>query len=131
MKNLTPTQAYAWLQATPNAVFIDVRMEIEHLYVGRPPHIVHVPWYEYPEFEPNPAHFAAQVLHTVEGDKHRPVLLLCRSAKRTIPAGAVLEAAGFTDVQHVLYGFEGDMDEHFHRNTVNGWRVDGLPWEQM
>jgi rhodanese-related sulfurtransferase len=131
MKNLTPKAAYAWLQATPNAVFVDCRMEIEHLYVGRPPHVVHVPWYEYPEFVPNAAQFAAQVLHATEGDKTRPVLLLCRSAKRTIPAGQVLEAAGFTDVAHVLHGFEGDMDAHFHRSTVNGWRFDGLPWEQM
>lgn len=131
MKNLTPKEAYAWLQATPNAVFIDVRMEIEYLYVGRPHAVVHVPWYEYPDFVPDPARFAAQCLHAVEGDKARPVLLLCRSAKRTIPAGAALEAAGFTQVQHVLHGFEGDMNPQFHRSSVNGWRFDGLPWEQL
>ena len=131
MKELTPIEAYAWLQATPNAVFVDVRMEIEFLYVGRPPDVVHVPWYEYPEFEPNATQFAAQVLHQCEGDKTRPVLLLCRSAKRTIPAGAALIAAGFTDVAHVLHGFEGDMNAQHHRSSVNGWRFDGLPWAQM
>jgi hypothetical protein len=31
----------------------------------------------------------------------------------------------------MLHGFEGDLDEHFHRSTLNGWRFDGLPWEQM
>ena len=56
---------------------------------------------------------------------------LFERAKRTIPAGAALEAAGFTDVQHVLHGFEGDMNAQFHRSTVNGWRFEGLPWEQM
>ena len=131
MKNLLPKAAHAWLQATPNAVFVDCRMEIEHLYVGRPPHVVHVPWYEYPEFEPNPTHFAAQVLHQCEGDKQRPVLLLCRSGVRTIPAGAALEAAGFTSVQHVVHGFEGDMNADDHRSSVNGWRFDELPWVQM
>jgi hypothetical protein len=32
---------------------------------------------------------------------------------------------------NVLHGFEGDLDERFHRGTRNGWRHDGLPWEQM
>ena len=42
-----------------------------------------------------------------------------------------LEAAGFSDIVNVLHGFEGDLDAHFHRSTLNGWRFDGLPWEQM
>ena len=41
-----------------------------------------------------------------------------------------LEAAGFHHVVNVLHGFEGELDEHHHRNSRNGWRVDGLPWEQ-
>ena len=44
---------------------------------------------------------------------------------------SVLEAAGFSDVVNVLHGFEGDLDHGFHRSTINGWRFDGLPWEQM
>mgnify|MGYP003348303774 CR=1 FL=1 len=65
------------------------------------------------------------------GAKDRPLLLICRSGKRTLDAAKALEAAGFTDVQHVLHGFEGELNEHFHRSTLNGWRHDGLPWEQM
>jgi rhodanese-related sulfurtransferase len=65
------------------------------------------------------------------GDKARPVLLICRSGKRTQDAGAALEAAGFTEVVHVVHGFEGDLDDQFKRSTLNGWRHDGLPWEQM
>jgi hypothetical protein len=33
-------------------------------------------------------------------------------------------------VVNVLHGFEGELDESHHRNARNGWRVDGLPWEQ-
>jgi hypothetical protein len=33
-------------------------------------------------------------------------------------------------VYNVIHGFEGDMDESRHRCTKNGWRFDGLPWEQ-
>ena len=106
------------------------RMEIESLYVGRPPGVENIPWYEYPDLTPNPAGFAAAVEREA-GDKSRPVLLICRSGKRTLAAGEALEAAGFTDVAHVVHGFEGDLDEQFKRSTLNGWRYDGLPWEQM
>ncbi len=37
---------------------------------------------------------------------------------------------GFRRVYNVLHGFEGDLDEHHQRGRLNGWRFDGLPWEQ-
>jgi hypothetical protein len=30
----------------------------------------------------------------------------------------------------VLHGFEGELDDHHHRGALNGWRFEGLPWEQ-
>lgn len=131
MKHLTPREAHAYLQQHPGALFVDVRMEIEYLYVGHPPGVVHVPWYEYPEMQPRPAAFVEQVAREAGGDRARPVVLLCRSGKRTVDAGQALEAAGFTEVVNVLHGFEGELDEHFQRGRLNGWRHDGLPWEQL
>ena len=61
---------------------------------------------------------------------HRPVLLICRSGNRSKEAGEPLKRNGFTDVYNVLHGFEGELDEHHRRSTRNGWRHDGLPWEQ-
>lgn len=136
MKHLLPNEAWTWLQnsselpPTQTPLFVDVRMEVESLYVGRPPGVVHVAWYDYPDLKPTPEQFA-QRIEAEAGSKTRPVLLICRSGKRTLDAGLALEAAGFTDVAHVVHGFEGDLDTHFHRSTVNGWRHDGLPWEQM
>jgi rhodanese-related sulfurtransferase len=89
-----------------------------------------VAWYEYPEFTPNLTQFCTQVLAEA-GGKDRPVVLMCRSGQRTIDAGLALEAAGFSDVSHVVHGFEGDLDARFQRSSVNGWRHEGLPWEQM
>lgn len=131
MRHLSPKDAWAFVQARPDALFVDVRMEIEYLYVGHPPGVVNIPWYEYPEFTPDAADFVAQVLRAAKGDTTRPVVLLCRSAKRTLEAGAALEEAGFTDVVNVLEGFEGELDENMHRGTTGGWRFHGLPWEQM
>ena len=130
MQHLLPKEAWAFLQAHDDARLIDVRMEIESMYVGRPPGAINVPWYEYPEFTPNAAAFCDAVLAEVNNKSH-PVLLICRSGQRTLDAAHALEAAGFTQVFNVLHGFEGDLNEHFHRSTLSGWRHDGLPWEQM
>lgn len=130
MKHLTPRQTWELLQQQPQALFLDVRMEIEYLYVGHPPGVVHVPWYEYPEMQPRPEAFVAQVRRE-GGHEDRPVVLICRSGARTVEAGKALEAAGFKDVVNVLHGFEGDLDDHFQRGRLNGWRHDGLPWEQL
>ena len=136
MKHLLPTEAWALLEARraepPETapLFVDVRMEIESLYVGRPPGVVNIPWYEYPDLMPDPARFV-RLVEEEAGSKVRTVLLICRSGKRTVEAGQALEAAGFTDVLNILHGFEGELDEHFKRSTLNGWRFAGLPWEQM
>ena len=129
MKHLTPVAAHAFLQQRPDALLVDCRTEMEFFYVGHPVGAVHIAWHEPPEWEANP-NFAAEVQEEAK-DKTRPVLLICRSGKRTLDAGAALEANGFTEVINVLEGFEGDLDENFHRNTQNGWRVAGLPWEQL
>jgi rhodanese-related sulfurtransferase len=137
MKHLTPREAWQYVQENPDALFVDVRMEVEYLYVGHPPGVVHVPWYEYPDMQARPDAFVAQVRREA-GDAaaakpatERPVVLICRSGKRTVEAGLALEAAGFREVVNVLHGFEGDLDENFHRGRINGWRHAGLPWEQM
>ena len=62
--------------------------------------------------------------------RERPVVLICRSGKRTVDAGLALEAAGFAEVVNVLHGFEGELDDQHHRGSENGWRFEGLPWEQ-
>ena len=130
MKNLQPKEAWTWLQSHPDALFVDVRMEIESLYVGRPPGVVNVPWYEYPDLQPDPRKFADAVAREATG-KQQPVLLICRSGQRTRDAGKALEAAGFSNVQQVVHGFEGELDAHFRRSSLSGWRFEGLPWEQM
>ncbi len=140
MKHLLPTEAWNWLQAETERraaqgleppLFVDVRMEIESLYVGRPPGVVHVAWYEYPDLTADPQAFATAVEREAGGDKTRPVLLICRSGKRTLDAAKALETAGFADVSHVVHGFEGDLSDDFKRSSLNGWRFEGLPWEQM
>ncbi len=127
MKHLTPKEAYDFLKSTPEAVFIDVRSEIEHMFVGHPEGSMLVPWIDGPDWEINPD-FVAHVKKAAS--VNRPVVLICRSGKRSIDAGKALEHAGLKEIYNVLHGFEGDLDDNHHRNSINGWRFDGLPWAQ-
>ncbi|MCK6391668.1 MAG: rhodanese-like domain-containing protein [Azonexus sp.] len=129
MQHLDPLAAHTFLQQTPEAVLIDCRTEIEHMYVGHPVGAEHVAWQEAPDWEIDPE-FAARVKRVVKGDVHRPVLLICRSGHRSLHAADALENAGFTQVINVVEGFEGPLDDDFHRGTQGGWRFRGLPWQQ-
>ena len=127
MEHLTPQQAHELLHLRREAVFIDVRSEMEFLFVGHPDGSILIPWVDAPEWEINP-HFVAHV--KTAASIHRPVVLICRSGRRSVEAGEALERAGLTEIYNVLHGFEGDLDDNYHRNQVNGWRFEGLPWTQ-
>lgn len=99
------------------------------MYVGYPVGAEHIAWQEGPNWAVDPQ-FTSKVKRLLMGDRSRPVLLICRSGQRSVAAGQVLEAAGFSNVVNVLEGFEGERDEHFQRGRLGGWRYHGLPWHQ-
>ena len=125
------------MQENPSAVLIDVRSNMEFLFIGHPVGSVHLAWIDEPEWEPNP-NFAREVRELMLGKvicdhdsgECPPILLICRSGRRSLVAGEVLIEAGFRNVYNVKEGFEGPRDEHHHRSTISGWRFEGLPWEQ-
>jgi rhodanese-related sulfurtransferase len=117
MKHLEPHQAFEFLKQHSEAVLVDCRSEMEYLFVGHPVGAVHVAWNDGPDWAVNP-HFVGQVKKVAS--MNRPIVLICRSGNRSIDAGAALERGGFSEV----------YADH-HRNTLAGWRHDGLPWEQL
>jgi rhodanese-related sulfurtransferase len=127
MQHMTAKQAYEFLQVNPEAILVDVRSEIEHMFVGHPVGSILIPWVDGPEWDINP-NFIAHVKKAAS--LNRPVVLICRSGQRSGDAGLALEKAGFQEVYNVLDGFEGELDEQHHRNYRNGWRFEGLPWVQ-
>ena len=136
IKEITPVEAWDILQSNVNAVVLDVRSTMEFHYVGHPIGAVNVALKEPPAWEADPA-FVDQVrsaLHEVYGadvtEEELTILSLCRSGQRSMTAAQLLEAQGFNHVYNVLEGFEGERDGNNHRNTINGWRVRQLPWEQ-
>ena len=134
--DLTPQQAWQLIQDDPRAILVDIRSSMEFLFVGHPRGAVHVPWIDEPDWTINPD-FVTDIRKLVlggaictEDEGCAPIILICRSGKRSLEAGHVLLEAGFNRVFHVGEGFEGDLDDDHHRSTLGGWRFRGLPWEQ-
>jgi rhodanese-related sulfurtransferase len=109
---------------------------MEFLFVGHPVGAVHIPWIDEPDWDINP-HFVTEVRKLMLGgqscdsdDGCAPVILICRSGKRSREAGRALADAGLKSVYHVDEGFEGELNDQHQRSSVGGWRYHGLPWEQ-
>ncbi len=128
-----PKKAFERLQINQNSILIDVRCEAENKFVGRPVECIFVPWLDDPDWEPNEDEFIAAIKRFI-GDKNnfleREIILICRSGYRSNDAGKCLIEYGFTNVAHIVSGFEGDLDENDQRGNLNGWRHNGMPWLQ-
>ena len=135
LNHLTPVEAYELLEKNAKAVLVDIRSNMEFLFVGHPVGAIHVSWIDEPDWIVNPE-FVREIRKLMLGgiceqdDGCPPVILICRSGKRSIEAGKVLLDAGLKNVCHVDEGFEGDLDHEHHRSSIGGWRYHELPWEQ-
>ncbi|MEY8877193.1 MAG: rhodanese-like domain-containing protein [Leptothrix sp. (in: b-proteobacteria)] len=123
---VSPAQAWALVQAGA-ATLVDVRSNEERHFVGRVPGSVHVAWATGTALTRNPR-FARELEAKVRKDQ--PLLLLCRSGKRSALAAEAAAKAGFTQVFNVLEGFEGELDAAGQRGHADGWRFHQLPWQQ-
>lgn len=135
-KAISPQEAHQLLHDDPQALLVDIRSTMEFLFVGHPVGAVHVPWIDEPDWTVNPD-FVTEIRKLLLGgaictpESHcAPVVLICRSGKRSLEAGKALLDGGLQNVLHVDEGFEGELDDNHHRGTVGGWRFHGLPWEQ-
>lgn len=124
------------LQQNPGAVLVDIRSSMEYLFVGHPVGAVHVAWIDEPDWEVNPD-FVREIRKLMLGglaDEEQqagvPVILICRSGKRSREAGELLLSQGLKNIYHIDEGFEGERDQKYQRSTLGGWRFHGLPWEQ-
>jgi rhodanese-related sulfurtransferase len=136
VQHISATEAYDLIQKEPSTAFIDVRSDMEYLFIGHPAGAVNIPWIDEPDFVINPD-FEREVRKLILGgviasSAHDsvPVVLICRSGNRSEEAGNLLIGHGFKHVYNIVHGFEGELDDDHHRSTIGGWRFDGLPWEQ-
>jgi rhodanese-related sulfurtransferase len=135
VNSISPTDAWALMRSDPGVTLIDVRSDMEFLMIGHPKGAVNVPWIDAPDWVVND-NFVANVRKALlgrvsaKGRRSSPLLLICRSGNRSRDAAELLAGEGLTDINVIAGGFEGPLDDEHHRNTVAGWRFEGLPWEQ-
>lgn len=136
IKEISPQQAWEILEGDPQAVLLDVRTTMEYEYVGHPSNALHIPWMDAPEWTIN-AEFVNKVREALikrtgadQDIESLAILAICRSGKRSQAVAEELVRQGFNNLYNIEDGFEGDLDNNGQRNTINGWRVASLPWEQ-
>ncbi|MFW2373632.1 MAG: rhodanese-like domain-containing protein [Gammaproteobacteria bacterium] len=135
LNEITPQQAMDMLNKDSRALLVDIRSSMEYLFVGHPCGAVHVPWIDEPDWLVNPD-FVKEIRQLLLGgvceqsEGGPPVILICRSGKRSKEAGLALLDAGIQNVFHIDEGFEGELNEQHQRSRLGGWRFRGLPWEQ-
>jgi len=126
---VTPTEAFALLQADAAIRLVDVRTRAERDWVGMvqipAPQHLSVQWNLYPEGHPNPA-FLDELTAVARPDE--VLLFLCRSGVRSKHAARLATEQGYGQCFDILEGFEGNKDADGHRKTVEGWCKAGLPW---
>ena len=126
---VTPSEAFALLQADPAVTLIDVRTNAERDWIGRValPQVQHgaVEWSSWPGGKPNAA-FVEQL--GAQAGPDQVLLFLCRSGVRSRHAATLATEHGYANCFDILEGFEGDRDAEGHRKTVGGWCKAGLPW---
>ncbi len=131
--DITPEESWKLLSDNPDAVLVDCRTDAEWRWVGVPDltslgrNVVFVEWNRGTGGHND--NFIADLIAAGVTPGERPVIFLCRSGNRSIPAAETATAAGIAPSYNMLDGFEGQLDENGHRGS-NGWRALGLPWKQ-
>ena len=128
----------AWqaLEETPTAMLIDVRTEIEWQLIGKPDlatlqkEPLYLQWVTMQGMNEDFLEELQAALNERAVDTQSPLYFMCQSGGRSKMAAMQLTALGYTQCFNIAEGFEGDLDEHQHRNSVSGWKVAGLPWTQ-
>ena len=134
IKNSSSLECFNILSTDPNSYLIDVRTEPEWTYVGIPDlssikkKVLCVSWKIYPEMSIN-KNFEKQIIES-DIQKNNNLYFICRSGKRSYDAAKFLISQGFTSCITVSDGFEGKLNQHHKRASIDGWKSHNLPWKQ-
>ena len=126
IEQVNPTDAKAGLDDDTEAVYLDVRTEMEFAQ-GHPEGAINIPvaipdpaigMTHNPEFQG----VADKIL-----DKDKTIYCGCQVGARSQMAAEILEKAGFTKLKNVQGGYGGKRDQQTGQVLVEGWRDLGLP----
>jgi len=128
--------AWSLLGDNGAAVLVDVRSDVEWQLIGKPDlaSIDKVPIFlELVTVKGANPSFINDLVAELElraVAKDDPILFLCRSGGRSRLAATECAAQGYSQCFNINEGFEGRLDSNQHRNSIDGWKVAGLPWVQ-
>lgn len=135
--DVTCKEAWQALESDEAAVLVDVRTRVEWQLIGKP---------DLSSMDKEPIYLQWVTMQGINDDfvdqlqaefvergiaKDTPVYFMCQSGGRSKMAAMQFTELGHSQCFNVVDGFEGDLDEHQHRNSVSGWKVAGLPWTQV
>lgn len=123
-----PAAAHQFLNANPEAIYLDVRTEQEFA-AGHPAGAINIPvmFFAAPgQPQPNPDFLAVAAKAL---PKDRKLVVGCLAGGRSQRACEILAEAGYTDLTNVQGGFGGQRDGAGNV-IVPGWRDSGLPISQ-
>jgi rhodanese-related sulfurtransferase len=125
IEQLDPVQAYAVLEKTAGAVYLDVRTE-EEFSRGHPVRALNVPviFIKGPDQRELNPDFVMIIEKTL--DKNQTLVVGCAAGVRSQRACELLEQAGYQRLVNVQGGFAGARDPNGEL-VVKGWRDAGLP----
>ncbi|APH59739.1 Sulfide dehydrogenase precursor [Granulibacter bethesdensis] len=132
--NVPVVDAWSALKTDPEARLVDVRTDVEWVFVGIPdlssirqkPALIN--WQVYPQMQVNPR-FVDELRQAGLTPEHH-IYFLCRSGARSMAAAIAAREAGYEHVYNIAEGFEGPVDANGHRGVAAGWKAEGLPWQQ-
>ncbi len=134
--DVAATDAWDVLANDADAVLVDVRTQIEWTLIGKPDlssinkEQIDLQWVTAQGPNPNFVEELKEALEERKVPTDAPVYFMCQSGGRSKIAAQQCTGLGYTKAYNIAEGMEGDLDEHQHRNSVNGWKVAGLPWTQ-
>lgn len=134
--DVTAKSAWQALQEDPRAVLVDVRTKVEWQLIGKPDltgidkEPVYLEWVTTGGVNKNFVEELRSALQERNVDEDAPIYFMCQSGGRSKVAAMQCTEIGYENCFNLAEGFEGDLDEHKHRNSVSGWKVAGLPWTQ-
>jgi len=134
--DVTAREAWDVLAANPDALLIDVRTQVEWNLIGRPDlssisrEPLYLQWVTLKGPNPDFVKELDEALKERAIGKKAPLFFMCQSGGRSKISAMQCTELGYTACNNIAEGFEGDLDEHQHRNSINGWKASRLPWKQ-
>ena len=134
--DVTAKEAWEVLASVPQAVLVDVRTQVEWTLIGQPDlssidkEPVYLQWVTTGGPNPNFVDELKAALEERQVPTDAPIYFMCQSGGRSKISAQQCTELGYAHCYNIAEGFEGDLDQHRHRNSVSGWKVSGLPWYQ-